>query len=97
MGRAWWAGKWSPFTAWRCPPCNRIRGDDAHAAGVEALVPVAGPLVVHGVIMGTKVLPSVKDSTETSGPVRNSSMTILLPLFAEDPVRHHGADGVEAA
>ena len=29
--------------------------------------------------MGTTVLPSVKLSTETSGPVRNSSMTIRLP------------------
>ena len=30
--------------------------------------------------MGTTVLPSVKARTETSGPVRNSSMTTRLPL-----------------
>ena len=29
--------------------------------------------------MGLMVLPSVKASTETSGPVRNSSMTTDLP------------------
>ena len=30
--------------------------------------------------MGTTVSPSVKDSTDTSGPVRNSSMTTVAPL-----------------
>ena len=30
--------------------------------------------------MGTTTLPSVKERTETSGPVRNSSMTMWLPL-----------------
>ena len=35
--------------------------------------------------MGTTTLPSVKDSTETSGPVRNSSTTILLPLSPNFP------------
>ena len=30
--------------------------------------------------IGTTVSPSVKESTDTSGPVRNSSITILFPL-----------------
>ncbi len=30
--------------------------------------------------MGTSVSPSVKDSTDTSGPVRNSSITTFAPL-----------------
>ena len=30
--------------------------------------------------MGTTVSPSVKDRTDTSGPVRNSSMTTVAPL-----------------
>ena len=38
--------------------------------------------------MGTTVLPSVKERTETSGPVRNSSMTTWLPAVAEDLVLH---------
>ena len=32
-------------------------------------------------IMGITHSPSVKESTETSGPSRNSSMTILSPLL----------------
>ena len=31
--------------------------------------------------IGATVLPSVKASTETSGPVKNSSTTTLLPLL----------------
>ena len=30
--------------------------------------------------IGFKLLPSVKQRTETSGPVKNSSITMLLPL-----------------
>ena len=30
--------------------------------------------------IGTTIFPSVKERTDTSGPVRNSSMTMLLPL-----------------
>ena len=35
--------------------------------------------------MGTTVSPSVKDRTETSGPVRNSSITTRLPLWPNMP------------
>ena len=35
--------------------------------------------------MGTTVSPSVNESTETSGPVRNSSMTTRLPLAPNFP------------
>ena len=31
--------------------------------------------------IGTTVLPSVNESTDTSGPVRNSSITMLSPLL----------------
>ena len=31
--------------------------------------------------MGTTVSPSVNESTETSGPVKNSSITIFSPLL----------------
>ena len=52
-------------------------------------VAVAGALVVHGGDHGDDhVLPSVKDRTETSGPVRNSSMTTLAAALAEDLVLH---------
>ena len=39
-----------------------------------------GGIVLDGRDIGTTVLPSVKLSTETSGPVRNSSTTMRAPL-----------------
>ena len=36
--------------------------------------------------MGTTVFPSVKVSTDTSGPVRNSSITTHSPLFPNLPL-----------
>ena len=35
--------------------------------------------------IGTTVSPSVKDRTDTSGPVRNSSMTTVAPLSPKRP------------
>ena len=35
--------------------------------------------------IGTMVLPSVKESTDTSGPVRYCSMTIRSPLLPNAP------------
>ena len=46
--------------------------------------------------MGYTVLPSVKASTETSGPVRNSSTTTRLPDAPNCLVLHDGLDSVLA-
>ena len=37
--------------------------------------------------MGTSVSPSVNDSTDTSGPVKNSSITMWRPLSPKRPSR----------
>ena len=43
--------------------------------------------------MGTTMLPSVKERTETSGPVKNSSNEDAAAARAEDVVDHHVFDG----
>ena len=43
--------------------------------------------------MGTTVLPSVKASTETSGPVEKFLDDDAVSALAEDLILHHGLDG----
>ena len=43
--------------------------------------------------MGTTVLPSVKASTETSGPVEKFLNDHLVAALAEDVILHHVPDG----
>ena len=47
--------------------------------------------------IGTIVLPSVKHSTETSGPVRNSSITTRLPDAPNLPHRMISSTAASAA
>ena len=64
----------------------------AHAAGVQALIPIQGPLVIHGRYHGRQRMGITEGQHRNLRPGEEFLNDYPAPAFPENPILHNGAD-----